>query len=108
MDVLFFGDQTDPGIVPYAREILSAPAETPLVSSFLKSVSCALRCSIANLPAPQRQQLPPFANLGEFIQCYASTGRQNAVVESTLLCVAQLADYISYESNPMPLRECLH
>ncbi|KAL1883479.1 Type I Iterative PKS [Paecilomyces lecythidis] len=99
MDVLLFGDQTDPEIIPYLRGHLSAPVDSPLVSSFLKSTSCALRRSIADLPAYLRQQLPPFASLEEFIRCYTSTPRKNAVVESTLLCVAQLADYITLAEN---------
>ncbi|GAD99561.1 conidial yellow pigment biosynthesis polyketide synthase [Paecilomyces variotii No. 5] len=100
MDVLLFGDQTDPEIISYLHGLLSAPVDTPLVSSFLKATSCALRRNIADLPAYLRQQLPPFASLEEFIRCYNNSDPcKNAVVESTLLCVAQLADYISLTEN---------
>lgn len=78
----------------YLHELVFVRANSPVVSCFLVSVSCMLRSTIASLPAIQRSKLPPFTNLGEFINQYGSGGHSIPVVETTLLCIAQLADFM--------------
>ncbi|KAJ5676015.1 conidial yellow pigment biosynthesis polyketide synthase [Penicillium macrosclerotiorum] len=96
MDVLVFGDQTHEAIAAYIHDLVFVRKNPPLVACFLSSVSRMLRKSIGTLPLLQREKLPGFANLEEFINSYISKGCISPTVETTILCVAQLADYITY------------
>lgn len=95
MDALLFGDQSHPTIGPYLRELVFFRPLSPLVSCFLADVGSRLRNTIARLPALQQQKIPPFVNLEEFIDRYTSASDVNPIMESTLLCIAQLADYLA-------------
>jgi Starter unit:ACP transacylase in aflatoxin biosynthesis len=99
VDILLFGDQSDVDVFPFIRKFLLRREQTGLVEIFLENASSALRTSIAGLSAPYRKQIPSFVNLLDFIDSYRLSSCRNAIVDSTLLCIAQLAHYIRQGSS---------
>lgn len=99
MDVLLFGDQAVE-VYPYLHRLLFQREHTSLLTSFLNHVTSNLRLDISNLPRLQRQKIPPLTNLLEFVELYQSSQRV-APVDSALLCISQLAQWISMaEESP--------
>jgi hypothetical protein len=92
MDVLLFGDQAVE-VYPYLHRLLFKREHTSLLTSFLNHVTSTLRVDISNLPRLQRQKIPPLTNLLEFVELYQNSSRV-APIESALLCIAQLAQWI--------------
>jgi hypothetical protein len=94
VDILFFGDQSDIEIFPFIRRFILRREHSILVEAFLVNISSVLRESIAALPASQRELIPSFVNLSDFIDSYQFSAGRNPIVDNALLCVAQLAHYI--------------
>lgn len=97
MSVLIFGGNSDVNVANYLQNLLFSKSTNPLVSEFLVAVNLKLRQSFSNLPSATKSHLPPFSNLREFVNQYITNGSQNPVIDTFLLSIIQLADYIVYE-----------
>lgn len=90
---LLFGGLGDVDSVATIHSIISKREHTPLVDAFLSQASSFLRTSFARLPPP-RQDIPPFVNLREFLAAYGQQSRRDGLVDSVLLCIAQLVSFL--------------
>lgn len=91
MQILIFGDQTAD-----CRTFLSAVFRRKgdvLLNSFLEQASNAIREEISRSRGIA-SNIPSFGTIQELTERYFRNGASNAAIESTLLCVAQLAHYI--------------
>lgn len=94
-EILFFGDSADVDSIAAIRNVISKRERPTLVDAFLNHASSFLRTSIAGLPPQERQQIPAFVNLREFIAAYSQQERRHVLVDGVLLCIAQLAHFLT-------------
>lgn len=92
MRILLFGDQAlDPRV--YVQSQLVAGRTNPLLCLFLQRVSLALQREIAHLSPLERKYIPNFTTIEELVDRTHSNHIYHAGIESTLLCISQLAHY---------------
>jgi len=99
MHIFLFGDQTadQSSFLPK----VFACKDHVLLASFLDRVNVALREEVAQLPRITRQRIPDFSTVQELSLRYHERAEASPAVESTILCVAQLAHFIGYfEERP--------
>lgn len=65
-----------------------------LSRSFLEQAGSALREEIDRLPSLQRNTIPEFSTILELNKLYHAGTIKNPAVDSALLCIAQLSQYI--------------
>ncbi len=93
MRILLFGDQAlDPHT--YVRSQLLAGRTNPLLCLFLQRVGVAINHEIAQLSPVERKYIPSFSTIEELVDRAHSSQFYHAGIESTLLCISQLAHYI--------------
>jgi hypothetical protein len=93
MSFLVFGDQsldTD----TFLTEFCQYGNPSVLTRSFLEQAGSALREEVNLLPALQRQKIPYFNSILELNKLYHAKTVKNPALDSSLLCIAQLAQYI--------------
>ncbi len=92
LKVLLFGDQTGDARSTLLRVIRCK--EHVVLSAFLEKVNAVLREEVARQPRLVRDQIPEFSSILDLADRYYEKGVRNAAIESTLLCICQLADCI--------------
>ncbi|KAM3072173.1 hypothetical protein ACMFMG_008629 [Clarireedia jacksonii] len=93
MSFLVFGDQsldTD----TFLTDFCQYGNPSVLTRSFLEQAGSALREEVNLLPALQRQKIPYFNSILELNKLYHAKTVKNPALDSALLCIAQLAQYI--------------
>jgi hypothetical protein len=101
MAFLLFGDQS-----LNAYECLTGffrRTELGILSkSFLEQASSSLQNEIDRLSSVDRQRIPSFSNIQQLNEKYHGSEQKNCAVDSALLCIAQLTQYIeSAASTPL-------
>ncbi|KFY50435.1 hypothetical protein V496_09344 [Pseudogymnoascus sp. VKM F-4515 (FW-2607)] len=92
-----FGDQA----IPYHKELqkLIANKESHTVAVFLAEAYHALKRDISRLSSSQRAQFPTPSTLAELLVAYQSSPGPNCALDSALVCLHQIASFISYISE---------
>ncbi|KAH0538586.1 Type I Iterative PKS [Glutinoglossum americanum] len=99
MHIFLFGDQTADQS-SFLQKVFACKDHVLLVS-FLDRVNVALREEVAQLPRITRQRIPDFSTVQELALRHQERGEASPAVESTILCIAQLAHFIGYfEERP--------
>ncbi|KAH0558765.1 Type I Iterative PKS, partial [Trichoglossum hirsutum] len=99
MHIFLFGDQTADQSSFLAK--VFACKDHVLLVSFLDRVNVALREEVARLPQVTRQRIPDFSTVQELVLRHQERGESSPAVESTILCISQLAHFIGYfEERP--------
>lgn len=98
MSFLVFGDQsvdTHDFLADFYRR------GNPGLSSaaFLKGAGTALSNEIMKLPSYQRQSIPPFSTIRDLNERYYVSTHKCSGIDSALLCITQLANYIEYDPS---------
>lgn len=65
-----------------------------LTKSFLDQAAFALQDEVDHLSPVDRQRIPPFCTIQELNERYNLASSKNSALDSALLCITQLADYI--------------
>lgn len=88
-----FGDQA----IPYHKELqkLIANKESHTVAVFLAEAYHALKRDISRLSSSQRAQFPTPSTLAELLVAYQSSPGPNCALDSALVCLHQIASFIS-------------
>jgi len=93
MAFLLFGDQSL-DTHEFLTNICHRSNLGVLSRSFLEEVGFALREQVDQLSSLERQRVPMFSSIQELNKRYHIGGYKNSAVDSALLCITQLADYI--------------
>lgn len=100
MDIFAFGDQTVDSHTFLAQALLRK--ENPFLTTFLQRTQVALRDEIQRLPRYRRDQIPQFSTIHELSRRYYASEARDPALDSTLLCISQLAHWIGlHEENPL-------
>jgi len=92
MDVLLFGDQTGDYLFTFQKLLHSY--QGPLLSDFLGKVNAVLHYEIAKISKDERAEIPIFSTIEELVSRYKDSFDLNAMLDSTLACLTQLAHFI--------------
>lgn len=76
------------------RRLHQSRTSTVLVQSFLESASGALRDEVGKQPKSFRDKIPSFRNPFDLVERHVGSNMQNPAIESALLCVCHLANFI--------------
>ncbi|KAJ5153182.1 polyketide synthetase PksP [Penicillium canariense] len=95
--VIVFGDQA----VPYHAELqgLVTKKENKALEGFFAEAYHVLRTEISQLSPSERLRYPVSTNLRELLDAHQSSKIQNCSLDSALVCVRQIATFISYYSE---------
>ncbi|KAI9734043.1 MAG: hypothetical protein M1818_006981 [Claussenomyces sp. TS43310] len=95
MTFLLFGDQsldTHAFLADFCRR----GHPSLLCKHFLNQAGAALKDEIDQLSAPERQKIPRFFTVQELNKRHFESGRRNPAIDSALLVITQLAQYIDH------------
>lgn len=98
MAFLLFGDQSL-DTHGFLADFYRRGNPSVLSKEFLRLAGDALRDEIDSLPREERRKIPIFRSLQQLNERYHSRKLKFPGIDSALLCVAQLAHYIEYEST---------
>ncbi|KAL2850157.1 polyketide synthase [Aspergillus pseudoustus] len=95
--VIVFGDQA----VPYHSELqgLFTKKENEALKAFFSEAHHVLKAEISQLSPSERPRYPGSSNLRELLQGHQSSKIRNCSLDSALVCVHQIASFISYYSE---------
>lgn len=93
MRIVLVGDQ-EFGTLTYLRGQLLGGRTSPILSSFFQRVNLALRKEIAQLSPLEAKNIPEFSTLEDLVDRTHTAAAHHVGVESALLCISQLAQYI--------------
>lgn len=93
MAFLVFGDQSI-DTHDFLADFYRRGNPSLLSVAFLKGAGTALSNEITRLPSHQRQQIPPFSTIRDLNERYYVSTTKCLAVDSALLCITQLANYI--------------
>lgn len=111
MSFLVFGDQSL-DTHTFLTDFCQHRRPSVLSRSFLEQAGSALREEIDRLPSLQRNRIPEFTTILELNKLYHARNIRNPAVDSALLCITQLSQYIDrYEKehgdSTSPSETCL-
>lgn len=90
--VIAFGDQA----VPYQYELQGLiTKENKVLKGFFSEAHHVLRTEISQLSPSERPRYPAATNLRELLDAHRSSKIQNCSLDSALVCVHQIAAFIS-------------
>lgn len=92
MNVLLFGDQTS-DCHSNLRKVLHQKGNV-ILTSFLEKVSVALRDEVSQQPRLVQARIPDFTSVTDLVERYHEMGSPNPILESSLMCICQLANFI--------------
>jgi hypothetical protein len=92
MDLLLFGDQTT-DYLSTLRKLLRR-SRSPYFSTFLEKATALIEKEIVILPKRTEIDFFPFSTIEELVDGYEFGGKRNAVMDSTLACLAQIAHFV--------------
>jgi hypothetical protein len=78
---------------PSLTELLKG-RQSILTTLFLEKVAIALRFEISQLPSTERERVPNFSTIHELNERYHGKQVPNPALDSALLTICQLAQYI--------------
>lgn len=93
MSFLVFGDQSL-DTHTFLNDFCQYGRPSVLSRSFLEQTGFALREEIDRLPSLQRNRIPEFSTILELNKLYYAKNTRNPALDSALLCIAQLSQYI--------------
>lgn len=91
MEVYIFGDQTA-DCRAFLDKVFRRKGDF-LLASFLEQACTAIREEVSSYRA-LTSRFPSFGTIQELSHRYYQSGTPNAAIESTLVCLSQLAHYI--------------
>nr|AAR90248.1 polyketide synthase [Botrytis cinerea] len=111
MSFLIFGDQSL-DTHTFLADFCQHGRPSMLSRSFLEQAGSALREEIDRLPSLQRNTIPEFSTILELNKLYHAGTIKNPAVDSALLCIAQLSQYIDrhekeHGDSTIPSETCL-
>jgi len=93
MAFLLFGDQSS-DTHGFLADFCHRGNRSLLTQSFLDQAGAALKEEVDQLSALERQRVPKFSSIQELNDRYHIGENKNSAVDSALLCISQLAQYI--------------
>ncbi|PBP24177.1 polyketide synthase 1 [Diplocarpon rosae] len=93
MAFLLFGDQSL-GVYEFLADFYQHGNPSVLALSFLDQVAAALREEVDRMSTIERQRVPYFSSIKDLNENYEVKKIKNSAVDSVLLCITQLANYI--------------
>lgn len=94
MDVLLFGDQTSD--CRFALRWALQQKKNVILTSFFERVGAALRHEVSRQPRLVRNRIPEFTSIKDLLERYDELQSANPILDSTLMCICQLASFIRY------------
>ncbi|EPE33704.1 Thiolase-like protein [Glarea lozoyensis ATCC 20868] len=94
MDLLLLGDQTT-DYLPTLRKLLRRN-RSPYFSIFLEEATALIQNEVLILPKHKNINFPPFSTMEELVDRYEFSDKRNAVLDSTLACLAQIAHFVMF------------
>ncbi|KAL3460148.1 hypothetical protein BJX64DRAFT_300929 [Aspergillus heterothallicus] len=93
LEVILFGDQA----VPYHGELqgLLTKKENEALNAFFTQAHHILKIEISQLSPSEQRRYPGSSNLRELLHAHQSSKIQNCSLDSALVCVHQIASFIS-------------
>ena len=98
--VLLFGDQAL-DTRAFIRNQLIVGRTNPLLCIFLDRVTLALRREISELSPLERKYIPSFSTIDELTNRTSPQQHSHPGVDSALLCISQLDQYLEYVGHIM-------
>lgn len=91
MDILLFGDQSADCRLNLERIVTRN--DRVVLTALLEKVNISLREEITRQPSWVRDCVPCFSNIADLVTSYYESDSPTAILEGTLLCLCQLAEY---------------
>lgn len=93
MAFLLFGDQS-PDTYTFLNDFCRRGSPSVLAISFLEKVGTALRREVIELSSLDRRRIPSFSSVQQLNDEYNKLPLKHCGVDSALLCITQLVNYI--------------